>query len=68
MQIWKNDKNLNKNELIGFSSKKRGQNSKYRNTIKYVFEEPYSDALYKSTANFDKNCGYLYHFGALKEY
>jgi len=29
---------------------------------------PYNDALYKSTANFDKNCGYPDHIGALKEY
>ena len=44
----------------------RGQNSKYRKTSNHVFEEPYKDALYKSTADFDKNCGFLYHFGDLK--
>ena len=49
-----------------FSGQERGQNSKYRKTSNHVFEEPYKDALYKSTADFDKNCGFLYHFGDLK--
>ena len=46
--------------------KKKRQNSKYQETSNHVFEEPYKDALYKSTADFDQNCGFLYHFGDLK--
>ena len=67
--VRKSEKKRQKSEKIrnfDFSGQERGQNSKYRETSNHVFEELYKDVLYKSTGDFDKNCGFLYHFGDLK--
>ena len=59
--LYANLKKRQKSEKIrnfDFSGQERGQNSKYRKTSNPVFEESYKDDLYKSTADFDKNCGF----------